>query len=312
MRVRIALPVVLLVVSCASCAASGPPAPGVPEQGAVLLRTYYVALRPGARIGSSGPPLGRFVHAGQIPGGQDGRSQLAALAERFTLPDLGFQFSDATGIEPGGAATLSMGFGQEISIHVRRLVRLGKEELTAEFEFRFGEREIHRSTLSFPEGDALLFAGQLDAGLPILSVFSLEVRLFPASDETAVAAFLGRSRQDRKDFAPPPPVQRGAEPYIPGIGGVTMPALISSQRAVYPEAAKPLKLDGQVIVEVVVDREGKATNPKVLTSSHPYFDPPAFEAAKTYRYEPALKDGKPVAVTMNLVMIFRYSARGER
>ena len=68
-------------------------------------------------------------------------------------------------------------------------------------------------------------------------------------------------------------------------------------------------LDGQVIVEVTVDSEGKATHPRVLISSSPIFEAAALESAKTYRYRPATRQGKPVSVTMNLVMIFKHTAR---
>ena len=120
--------------------------------------------------------------------------------------------------------------------------------------------------------------------------------------------FLGQGERDRRDFTPPPPPQRDREPFLPGIGDVTLPELVSREVALYPEAARPDRLDGQVIVEVTVDREGKATAPRLLTSPS-VFDKVALESAMTYRYKPATKNGKPVAVTMNLVMVFKYTAK---
>ena len=119
--------------------------------------------------------------------------------------------------------------------------------------------------------------------------------------------FLAQAERDRHEFTPPPPKQVDREPYLPGIGDVTMPELISREVAIYPDAARPEKLDGQVFVEVIVDREGKATAPRLLTPPS-VFDPAALESAMTYRYKPATKNGKPVAVTMNLVMVFKYTA----
>jgi outer membrane biosynthesis protein TonB len=57
-----------------------------------------------------------------------------------------------------------------------------------------------------------------------------------------------------------------------------------------------------------VDKEGKATNPRVITPPS-MFDYSALEAAATYRYKPALKNGQPVSVTMNIIIVFKYTMR---
>jgi TonB family protein len=301
----------ILAMALSACAASSksssPAASG--EQGVVLLRTYYVALRPDVELGKAHPPLNRFIFAGYLPGGQDARSQLNLLSRRLTLPSLGFQFSDAAAIGPGKDATLHMGFGEMIEIRVADLARAGGGAMTAGFSFRFGEREALRRTLPFKTGEPLLFCGHLDASLPILSAFTLEIRMFPPEKRREMEDFLAQGERERQDFASPSPTQRDREPYLPGVGDVTMPDLVSRENAAYPDAARPERLDGQVIVEVTVDREGKAISPRILTSSSPIFEPAALESAKTYRYKPATKQGRPVAVTMNLVMIFKYTAK---
>jgi len=284
---------------------SAPAASG--EQGVVLLRTYYVVLRPGVELGKAHPPLNRFVFAGYLPGGQDARSQLNLLTRRLTVPSLGFQFSDAAHFGPGRDATLQMGFGEKIEIRVTDLA--GGGDKTAGFSFRFGEREALRQTLPFKPGEPLLFCGHLDASLPILSAFTLEIRMFPSERRKDMEDFLAQGERDRQDSAPPPPTQRDREPYLPGVGDVTLPELVSRENAAYPDAARPGRLDGQVIVEVTVDPEGKAINPRILTSSSPIFEPAALESAKTYRYRPAIRQGQPVSVTMNLVMIFKFTAK---
>jgi len=286
-------------------ACTNPSAPA--EKGAVLLRTYFVALRPDVRLGMNAPPLDKLIFSGVIPAGMDGKTQLPILVRRFTLKTLAFQFSDAAPIELGGDAALKMGFGEVILIRVSNLSRGKDGILTADFAFQFGKREALRQTVPFKSDEALLFAGHVDASLPILSVFCLEIHLYPPDQQNEKEDLLLQPRRDVQAFAPPPPVQRDQEPYLPGVGDVTLPELISSEKAVYPEAAKPEKMEGQVIVEVTVDREGKVSGPRVLVSSNPIFEPPAVEAAKTYRYKPAMKGGKPVSVTMNLIMLFRFT-----
>jgi TonB family protein len=296
-------------VLCACGASSRPSAPtAAGERSAVLLRVYYFPLKSSGQMGNRHPPLTTFLHSGSLPGGQDGPAQLASLKAGFTLPALGFQFSDAASPEAGKEVTLRMGFGEQIQIRVGPLTRTDASTYSSEFVFTFGHRETLRQTIPFKSGQALLFAGHLDASLPILSVISLEIATFPAGADLPLQNFLDRARKDRQDFAPPPPQQRAQEPYLPGVGDVTLPELVTNSVALYPDAARPEKLDGQVIVEVTVDREGRATEPRILVSTSPIFEPVALEAAKTYRYRPALKNGTPVAVTMNLVMIFKYTA----
>jgi TonB family protein len=302
-------PAALLGIVLCACGASSRTSASAAagERTAVLLRVYYFPLQHGA-MGNRHPPLTTFLHTGTLPGGQDGPAQRASLKAGFTLPDLGFQFSDAKSAEAGKEVVLQMGFGEQIQIHLGPLTRVGPSAYSAEFGFTFGRREVLRQTIPFKSGQALLFAGHLDASLPILSVISLEIATFPGGADLPMQNFLDRARKDREDFAPPPPQQRAQEPYLPGVGDVSLPGLVTNSIALYPDAARAEKLDGQVIVEVTVDREGRATQPKVLVSTSSVFEPAALEAAKTYRYHPALKNGAPVAVTMNLVMIFKYTA----
>jgi TonB family protein len=137
----------------------------------------------------------------------------------------------------------------------------------------------------------------------------VEIRLYAPNHQGEMAEFIQQGRRDREAFAPPPPKQRDQEPFLPGVGDVTMPVHISHTNPVYPDAARPEKMDGQVIVEVTVDHEGNATLPHILTSSSPIFEPPAMASAKTYKYKPATRNGQPVTVTMDLVMVFKFTAR---
>lgn len=299
----------ILPLAFLSCAAAAPPPdPAAPEKGVVLLRTYYVPLARQAGFGPAHPPLDRFAFGGALPASEDGKAQRAALRSRFTLTDLDFQFSHAVPLETGKTAVLEMGFGERIQVRVSDFSSSVAGERTATYDILFGQRTVLHQRLPHRGGEVFLFAGRLDPGLPILSVFSVEIRTFAAGRDREYIDFLEQPRRDFEQFAPPPPKQRAEEPFLPGVGDVTMPELISSTQAVYPDAARPEKLDGQVIVEVVVDREGRATRPRILTPPS-VFDASALEASRTYRYRPATRNGKPVAVTMNLILIYKFSAK---
>ncbi len=304
----------ILALAFCACAAACSAAPSSSAQeGVVLLRSYYVVLRPDVEMGRSHPPLTKFEFGGYLTEGEDAKTQMRMLSYRLTLPSLAYQFSDSARVAPGKDATIGIGFGEMISIGVSKLTRAAGA-WTAEFSFKFGEREAFRRVLPIKLGQPLLFDGHLDASLPILSAITLEIRMFPPDKQGEMEEFARTIEKDRRAFALPPPTQKDQEPYLPGVGDITMPELVSHENAVYPDAARPEKRNGQVILEVVVDREGKATGPRILSSSSPEFDAPAMESAKTYRYKPAIntKTGKPVSVTMDLIMVFQYTARPEK
>jgi TonB family protein len=300
---------VLIAAALPACAASSnPPSADSKPKAAVLLRTYYVPLRADVPLGPNHPSLTSFGMSGYFPGDQDGKAQLQALASRFTLSTLAYQYSNAVPMAEAGDTILQMGFGEEIQVKVANLTEAGGGAFTADFTITFGPRELFKRKIPIKLGDCVLFSGHLEASLPILSVFAVEIRRFTPDQTQAFDEFLLQPRRDAEMFTPPQPQQRDQEPYLPGVGDVSMPELISRKNAVYPDAAKPDRMDGQVIVEVVVDKEGKATNPRVITAAS-IFDYSALDAATTYRYKPALKNGQPVSVTMNIIIVFKYTMR---
>jgi len=59
-------------------------------------------------------------------------------------------------------------------------------------------------------------------------------------------------------------------------------------------------VEGVVILNIVVDREGKVSRVKVVRSLTPDMDKKAVEGVKTWKFSPSRKDGRPVAVEMNI------------
>jgi protein TonB len=87
--------------------------------------------------------------------------------------------------------------------------------------------------------------------------------------------------------------------------GVSPPKRVFYVQPVYPEAARASRLEGTVIMEVVIGRTGAVEEVKVLKSS-PLFDAAAVEAVKRWKYEPALLGGsKPLRVFMTVRVEFR-------
>ena len=302
-RIALFALLVILFPGCTAPSATAPP--GAKPRSAALLRTYFVPLRPDTQMGQSHPPTDHFQTSGYLPGGMSGKDQLWALSQRFTLPSLAFQYSDVQPMEQGKETILQMGFGETIQVKISDAATAGGAQI-ALFDITFGSKEVLRRKIPWKDGQVLLFAGQVDPSLPILSIFAIEIRHFGPEESAAYTGFLLQGRSDAEAFAPPPPKQRDQEPYLPGVGDVTMPEVISREKAIYPEAARADKLEAQVIIEVVVDKEGKPTNPRILTPPT-IFDASALESVATYKYKPATKNGQPVAVTMNIITVFKFT-----
>jgi TonB family protein len=80
------------------------------------------------------------------------------------------------------------------------------------------------------------------------------------------------------------------------------PAPAPEQKAtgVSPTGTNEKVVEGVVILNIVVDREGKVSKVKVVRSLTPDMDKEAVERVKTWKFDPSRKDGMPVAVEMNI------------
>ena len=95
-----------------------------------------------------------------------------------------------------------------------------------------------------------------------------------------------------------------AEPVYALGEGITPPRLI---RQVNPEYSvkKGVGVKGSVTIEVVINSKGIPENPKVVQGLDPDVDKSAIEAIKQWRFSPAQKDKKPVAVRVTVEVQFR-------
>jgi len=92
------------------------------------------------------------------------------------------------------------------------------------------------------------------------------------------------------DAAPPPPSSR------PAIGGqLQPPQLISSTPPAYPAGARAQRVQGVVVLDVLVDETGKVAETTVI-SGPLSLQAAAKEALRNWRYEPARLNGEPIPV----------------
>jgi TonB family protein len=82
--------------------------------------------------------------------------------------------------------------------------------------------------------------------------------------------------------------------------GVTPPKLITKANPSYPAEAKRAKREGVVVVAAVITEKGLTEDVRVVKSVAPDLDESAVSAVRQWKFEPALKDGKPVKVAIKL------------
>jgi len=110
-----------------------------------------------------------------------------------------------------------------------------------------------------------------------------------------------------------PPLRRpgGVAPTISSAPGVVHPAsigmmatnLISSPAPEYPAAASQARVQGEVTVRAVVDRNGNVTDARVISGPELLRDV-SLEAVQHWRFRPYMQGGKPVEVATTAVLDF--------
>jgi TonB family protein len=92
--------------------------------------------------------------------------------------------------------------------------------------------------------------------------------------------------------------------FLPTGGRVREPQLVSKSAPNYPDMAKQTRIEGEVTVNAVIDINGKLTNMKVVSGS-PLLQQSALDSLRTWKYEPALLNDKPVPVQTSITVKFR-------
>jgi periplasmic protein TonB len=88
-------------------------------------------------------------------------------------------------------------------------------------------------------------------------------------------------------------------------GGVSAPKAIYSPDPEYSEEARKAKYQGVCVLSLIVGPDGKPRDIHVARSLGLGLDEKAIEAVNQWKFEPAEKDGKPVAVAINVEVQFR-------
>ncbi|MGB3542898.1 energy transducer TonB [Rubrivirga sp.] len=134
------------------------------------------------------------------------------------------------------------------------------------------------------------------------------------------------------EFAVPPsapsaPVVVAPPPTVPDVEPPTLPPVVADEDVVftvaevqpeligglaalqaaveYPEFARRAGIEGQVVVQFVVDERGNVVDPVVLRSPNELLSEAALEAVRASRFTPGQQRGRPVKVRFAVPVTFR-------
>jgi periplasmic protein TonB len=88
-------------------------------------------------------------------------------------------------------------------------------------------------------------------------------------------------------------------------GGVSAPRPLFTPDPEYSEEARKAKYQGTCVLWLVIGSDGRPREMRVARSLGMGLDEKAMLAVKQWKFEPAMKDGHPVAVQMNVEVSFR-------
>ena len=127
------------------------------------------------------------------------------------------------------------------------------------------------------------------------------------------------SAQTQEQPANQAPSQQGAVPQTSPAGGekgsahnpldvgngVSAPIAIYKPEPHYSEEARKAKWQGTVVLWIIVDAQGNVGDVRVARPLGLGLDEKAVDTVKTWKFKPAMHDGKPVAVRVAVEVTFR-------
>jgi TonB family protein len=86
---------------------------------------------------------------------------------------------------------------------------------------------------------------------------------------------------------------------------VSAPRIVSKQDPPYSEKARKARLQGSILLSLVVDESGSPQNITILLPLGDGLDEEALNAVSKWRFQPGMKEGAPVSVQATIEVNFR-------
>jgi periplasmic protein TonB len=106
---------------------------------------------------------------------------------------------------------------------------------------------------------------------------------------------------ERPPIAPPAPTPPGPQRLHQG---VQAPRKIVDVAPRYPTLARDIRIEGTVILDVIIDEHGAVTSTRVLKSIA-FLDQAAIDAVRQWKFTPARLNGEAIPIVMTVTVTFR-------
>lgn len=83
-----------------------------------------------------------------------------------------------------------------------------------------------------------------------------------------------------------------------------IPQKVHHVRPEYPPLMRQGRVQGKVILEAIIEKDGRVTDVRIVESPHPMLDESAIDAVQQWRYKPILIDGKPTPARVTITTTF--------
>jgi TonB family protein len=139
-----------------------------------------------------------------------------------------------------------------------------------------------------------------------IQALELRVQALAEPDPKTFATPNGFVVQDNRSLLTPAGPAGSNNSPVERIGGpVSAPVVIHQVQPQYTAEARAAKIKGNVLVNLVVDTQGVPQNVRVIRGFDKELDQKAVDAVAQYRFKPAMRDSKPVAVELNIEVVFQ-------
>jgi periplasmic protein TonB len=96
---------------------------------------------------------------------------------------------------------------------------------------------------------------------------------------------------------------QGRGPAVRVGGDIREPRRIRGGAPIYPEIARRARIQGKVVLECVIDTDGRVTDLRVV-SGNPLLADAAADAVRRWIYSPTRLNGQPIRVILNVTVTF--------
>lgn len=166
--------------------------------------------------------------------------------------------------------------------------------LTKKSDPRYGEQTVRVTELDRQEPDAALFAIGAEYKIVNETAPILSAQASGAAEQGATSGGAANSS----------PAMTGIAQA--GRNGVTVPRCVYCPSPSYTDEARLAKINGSVVLQVIVTASGRAENISVLRKLGYGLDQNAMETVKAWQFKPATgPDGNPVSTVVPIEVTFR-------